>query len=126
MKTVVGAGLGIVAVVAALLAASGRPVPGALDQRALLWVTAVAGIAACSVGGIGAVLERANGDWSNPVVLAGIVLGLCAGLAIVGVAAGLRVGPLQTATQWLVVLGSVVMIKVVLATAQAVLLRPGV
>ncbi len=88
-------------------------------MKMAFWGLFTIGFVACSTIGIGRSLERANGNWASPTMLAGIALGLAIlGLAVV-FATGFRPRLLPTDTAMVVALAVLIGGKVGVSLVQA-------
>jgi len=79
-SSIIGTGLGVIAVVVAVLVFLNRPALFISSDRAGFLTLAVVGFAMCAVAGIGN--TQATLGWAHPVTFAGIILGTAA-LALV-------------------------------------------
>jgi len=64
-------------------------------MKLTFWGLLLGGLVACQVWGIGRALERVDGNWASPWMIAGAVLGACAIALAAGFAIGFRPGPLS-------------------------------
>jgi hypothetical protein len=101
-------GLGIIAALLIVTVVTNRPVPFISDERTILILLVVIGMAMCAVGGIGPTL--ANYGFASPIFIIGAVLGilmlLIPGAVLVGVKLPL-IGGEHEAIIALAVLGAV-------------------
>jgi len=92
-------------------------------MKAAFWGVFAAGFVACSVFGIGPVLQRMGGNWLSAPMITGSVLGLV--ILAVGVlfGTGIRPGPLANDAVMLAVLAGLVGLKVLVATLASAAVR---
>jgi hypothetical protein len=89
-------------------------------MKIAFWSLFVVGFVLCSTLGIGPALQRAGGDWTSPVMIAGSLMGLALlGLAVV-FAFGFRPGLLQSELAMVLVLGVLIAAKVGVGVVQAI------